>query len=133
MDVTFIPQFNITVTPEDINHYYKQQGIVDYPKHSNGLANLSLNKNACKDIYQKKHQTILQKYCNVIDEQREKKKKELITILELNDDCPICLDPISIGRTILNCSHVFCVQCSIQHFRIQSNCPLCRAQVCKAP
>lgn len=43
-------------------------------------------------------------------------------------ECSICLEPMK-GKTILDCGHTFCIKCTISHFRIKNNCPLCRAIV----
>uniref|UniRef100_A0A6C0EZ21 RING-type domain-containing protein n=1 Tax=viral metagenome TaxID=1070528 RepID=A0A6C0EZ21_9ZZZZ len=53
-------------------------------------------------------------------EQKEQNEKE--------DECPICLETMK-GKTTLECNHTFCIKCTISHFRLKNNCPLCRAIV----
>lgn len=56
--------------------------------------------------------------------------KSLIDILENN--CPICMDPI-IDNTdfiALNCSHIFHASCIFKTLAINNNkCPLCRDEI----
>jgi hypothetical protein len=135
MDIEFAPVFKITVTPEDVAAYYARLGVTDYPKKANGVPNMKLNKQVCKMIYADKEKKMMQEYKDVIERKRKEKLAEACTFridTSKNEDCPICLDPMS-GRSILNCSHVFCINCSIEHFRTKQTCPLCRAEVCGPP
>jgi len=126
-----IDQFlTITVTPEDIVAYYTKAGIKDYPKNANGMPNMKTNKTACKIIYEEKHQALIAKLGEKCRTQKIEEMIGLRTEKSIGEDCPICLEPMNSGRSILNCSHVFCIECSITHFREHQNCPLCRADVC---
>lgn len=42
-----------------------------------------------------------------------------------NMECPICLTEIQ-TTAILDCSHVFCKECLLQHLTQKITCPLCR-------
>jgi len=135
MDIEFAPVFKITVTHEDVAAYYARLGVTDYPKKTNGMPNMKLNTQVCKQIYAEKEKRMMEQYTEVTERKRKEKMEETCTFridTSKNEDCPICLDPMS-GRSILNCSHVFCINCSIEHFRKKQTCPLCRAEVCGPP
>jgi hypothetical protein len=96
---------------------------------------MKLNKQVRKMIYADKETKMMQQYKDVIERQRKEKLAEASMYridTSKNEDCPICLEPMS-GRAILECCHVFCIKCSIEHFRMKQNCPLCRAEVCGPP
>ena len=58
-------------------------------------------------------------------------KQNRITYNELSKkECIICMDRM-IGFAYLDCGHEFCIKCTIKHFRLKDNCPLCRKLVCK--
>ena len=40
-------------------------------------------------------------------------------------ECPICLTDIQ-NAAILDCSHVFCIDCLLYHLTQNMTCPLCR-------
>lgn len=135
MAIDFVPVFKITVTPEDVAAHYARLGVTDYPKNANGMPNMKLNKQVGKMIYADKEKAMMQEYKDVIERNRKEKMAEACTFridTSKNEDCPICLEPMP-GRAILECSHVFCIKCSIEHFRTKQNCPLCRAEVCGPP
>ena len=137
MDIKFAsaPVFKITVTPEEVAVYYRRLGVNDYPKNANGQPNMKLNKQVRKTIYADKEKKMMQEYKDVVERQRNEKLAEesLFRIdTSKNEDCPICLDPM-VGRAVLECSHMLCIKCSIEHFRTKQTCPLCRAEVCGPP
>lgn len=119
MEFSRIPE--ITITPEDVAAYYAKIGISDYPKRD-GMPNMKQNKTVIKILYEEKKQKLI-----------NDKKAESCALRDTIDDCPVCLEPMRAGRSILDCAHVFCIQCSIQHFRTKQTCPLCRAEVCGPP
>jgi hypothetical protein len=42
-------------------------------------------------------------------------------------ECPICLTDTEIHNTaMLDCSHVFCIDCLLNHLTQKITCPLCR-------
>ena len=132
MAIDFVPVFKIIVTAEDVAAHYASNGVKDYPKNANGMPNMKLNRTARKIIYAEKEKRMMEEYTQLIEQRRKEKMAEACTFridTSRNEDCPICMDPMQ-GRSILNCSHVFCIKCSIQHFRTKQNCPLCRAEVC---
>ena len=135
MDVDFIPVFHIKVSGQDVAAYYAKLGVTDYPKNANGMPNMKTNKTVCKIIYRQKQAAFVEQHKEMIEQKRKEKLAEACAFridTSKNEDCPICLDPMT-GRAILNCSHVFCIKCSIEHFRIKQTCPLCRAEVCGPP
>jgi hypothetical protein len=132
MAIDFVPVFKIKVTPEDVVAHYKSIGVSDYPKNVNGMPNMKLNRTACKFIFDQKEKQMMEEYTQLIEQRQKEKMAEACTFridTSRNEDCPICMEPMQ-GRSILNCSHVFCINCSIEHFRTKQNCPLCRAEVC---
>jgi hypothetical protein len=132
MAIDFVPVFNIKVTPEDVAAYYKSIGVTDYPKNANGMPKMNSNRTVCKFIFEQKEKQMKEEYGEVIEQRRKEKIAEACSFridTSRNEDCPICMEPMQ-GRSILNCSHAFCINCSIQHFRTKQNCPLCRAEVC---
>jgi hypothetical protein len=135
MAIDFVPVFKIKVTPEDVAEYYKSIGVSDYPKNANGMPKMNSNRTAYKIIFDQKEKRMMEEYSQLIEQRRKEKMAEACTFRidsSRNEDCPICMEPMQ-GRSILNCSHVFCINCSIEHFRTKQNCPLCRAEVCDAP
>lgn len=42
-----------------------------------------------------------------------------------NSDCTVCMEPLTVSKTILPCGHVFCTMCVVQLSR--AVCPYCRA------
>jgi hypothetical protein len=135
MDIDFLPVFHIKVSSQEVADHYARLGITDYPKNANGMPNMKSNKTVCKLIYREKHAAMVAQHKDLIEQKRKEKLAEACTFridTSKHQDCPICLEPMA-GRAILDCSHVFCIQCSIAHFRIKENCPLCRADVCAPP
>ena len=77
----------------------------------------------------------MKQYGELVEQKKQEKIKEMCVIridTSKREDCPICMEDMA-GRAILDCSHVFCIKCSIQHFRQKNTCPLCRAEVCEEP
>jgi hypothetical protein len=109
------------VTPDDVAVYYASIGITDYPRNASGPI-MKQNNTAIKIIY-------TEKYKHMVEKIRQEKMREGRIDSSKQEDCPICFEPMA-GRSILDCSHIFCIQCSIQHFRVKQTCPLCRAEVC---
>ena len=48
------------------------------------------------------------------------------TNVSIESECPICLTEIQTSAT-LDCSHVFCKDCLLQHLAQKITCPLCRS------
>lgn len=90
------------LTNEEMIAYYKKKGI-DYSKTKNGNPNM-----------------------------KNKQNKETYKLLS-KQECIICTNEMKEkGIAILECGHSFCISCTIQHFRIKNNCPLCRKVVCES-
>jgi len=128
MDIDFTSVFDIIVTSEEVVAHYARIGITNYTKNANGMPNMKTNKTVCKIIYEEKRQALIAKLGEKC--RNQKLSEGLRRENSIGEDCPICLEPMSNGRSILNCSHVFCIECTITHFREHQNCPLCRAEVC---
>lgn len=47
------------------------------------------------------------------------------SVLYESDDCPICLDPVTVATTI-SCGHVFCKACIVAALDVKQCCPMCR-------
>lgn len=58
----------------------------------------------------------------------ETHEKSVKDSIKKSKECVICMEKMK-GRTVLNCGHKFCIKCTISHFRLKNNCPLCRAVV----
>eukprot|EP00127_Corallochytrium_limacisporum_P002770 Clim_evm14s139 gene=Clim_evmTU14s139 len=43
--------------------------------------------------------------------------------------CPVCFDPLDAVKVRLRCGHMFCDPCLTQWLKIESTCPVCRADV----
>ena len=50
-----------------------------------------------------------------------------------NIECPCCLEVPKQGRVILNCRHLLCVNCFIQHAMRSKECPICRKEMYLIP
>ena len=115
------------ITPLEIIKYYNQHKI-DFPQNKDGTPNMSYsqNKNTYKMLYKKKIEANIKKRKRSLDsvkkylDYRDNKKKE---------ECIICFDPIEEDLVILKCNHMYCVSCSIKHFRKKTNCPLCQCKI----
>lgn len=47
--------------------------------------------------------------------------------MELNKNCPICLDLIDLeNHYITECNHKYCRECIMNWFRNNNTCPVCR-------
>lgn len=57
-------------------------------------------------------------------------KGKIIDILQYNcktfDNCPICLEELSIPAINQNCSHIFCTKCITKWLNISNKCPVCK-------
>ena len=97
---------------DDLIQYYKMNKINDYPKKLDGTPNMSrsINKINLKNI----------------------RKCEIPKVKTVCEECPICSEPLQ-DMCILKCKHKFCITCTISHFRVKNNCPLCRTEICSMP
>tara|TARA_B100000963_G_C22553132_1_gene637726 strand:- start:174 stop:851 length:678 start_codon:yes stop_codon:yes gene_type:complete len=123
------------VTRTEIRRYYQQHNI-DFPKNKDGNPNMSYSQN--KETYQR---LFKRKYNYLLDEldkssflkrARESDSISKITYDSENDDiqeCIICLEPLKKDLVILECQHMYCVSCSLRHFKNKSNCPLCQKEI----
>lgn len=50
-----------------------------------------------------------------------------------DEDCAVCLQPLSEAVIHLGCSHRFHEACALQWFQMSSRCPLCMTQVTAPP
>ena len=46
-----------------------------------------------------------------------------------NQNCVICLEPISNDAGVIDCGHIFCAKCIKQWCEQSSSCPLCRKEI----
>ena len=134
MDVDFEPVFNIVVTLEDIVEYYKERNI-DFPKMKNGSPNMSrrMNKDTYELMVKTRNSELTAQYSDLIKQKQDEKKKEACLYRAStapSNTCPICYDDM-IGFSVLECTHTFCIKCTISHFRVNHTCPLCRAETCE--
>ena len=123
------------VTRTEIRKYYQQQNI-DFPKNKDGNPNMSYLQN--KETYQK---LFKRKYNYLLDELDKsrllKRARESDSISKISYDsesndiqeCIICLEPLKKDLVILECRHMYCVSCSLRHFKNKSNCPLCQKEI----
>lgn len=117
------------ITPSEITKYYNQHKI-EFPKNKDGNPNMSYsqNKNTYKMLYRKKIEVNVKKRKRSLDsverylDYQDNKKKE---------ECIICFEPIEEDVVILKCNHIYCVSCSIKHFRNKTACPLCQCEIVK--
>ena len=133
--LSFVPVFNIQITDAEILEYLHEEEITEAPRNKDGSLNMRLKQNReAKDIlFYKQKNALLIEYHGLIEQKKQEKIKEMLrTKIDTTEDCPICMEDMK-GRAILNCNHVFCIKCSIEHFRQRTTCPLCRAKVCEEP
>ena len=134
--VEFVPVFDVHVTGQDLIDYYTEHSL-EYPKLKNGYPNMSrrMNKDTFDTIVASKQKALCLQYQDLIKQKTQEKKKEACMFrvtTARSDPCPICFEEI-VGMAILECTHVFCINCTINHFRLKNTCPLCRAEVCDKP
>jgi len=135
--LSFVPVFDINISDEEVFEYFHQEEIEEAPRNKDGSLNMRLkkNKDAKEYLYYLKKNAIMKQYGELIEQKKQEKIKEMCVIridTSKREDCPICMEDMS-GRAILDCAHVFCIKCSIEHFRKRNTCPLCRAKVCELP
>lgn len=114
------------ITSSEIIKFYNQYKI-EFPQNKDGTPNMSYsqNKNTYKMLYRKKIKANVKKRKRSIDsvdrylESKDNKKEE----------CVICFEPIEQDVVILRCNHIYCVSCSIKHFRTKTTCPLCQCEI----
>ena len=124
IDQLSLPKNRIT-SSEIIKFYNKYK--IEFPQNKDGTPNMtySQNKNTYKMLYKKKIEANIKKRKRSLDsvkkylDYRDNKKKE---------ECIICFDPIEEDLVILKCNHMYCVSCSIKHFR-KKTCPLCQCEI----
>ena len=46
-----------------------------------------------------------------------------------NKECPCCLEIPEKGRIILDCCHLLCIKCFINHLQRDTSCPVCRKKI----
>ena len=46
-----------------------------------------------------------------------------------NKECPCCLEIPEKGRIILDCRHLLCIKCFINHLQRDTTCPVCRKKI----
>ena len=51
-------------------------------------------------------------------------------IIDLTEECPICLETMEDGACYLSCTHNFCFPCLLKHLSTSKrNCPCCRRPI----
>ena len=133
--LSFVPVFDIQITDDEILEHYRSESIVEAPRNKDGSLNMRLrqNKEAKELLYYKRKNALMIEYNDIIEQKKQEKMKEIIRAkIDTIEECPICMEDMK-GRAVLNCHHVFCIKCSIEHFRQCTTCPLCRATVCEEP
>jgi hypothetical protein len=135
--IRFVPVFDIEITDKDILDYYAQTGITYISRNKDGSLNMRRkeNKDAKEFLFFSRKSELMKQYYDLIEEKKQDKMREACSFrvdTSKMEMCPICMEDMK-GRAILDCTHTFCIQCSIQHFRNRTNCPLCRAEVCEKP
>lgn len=123
------------ITRTEIRKYYQQHNI-DFPKNKDGNPNMSYlqNKETYQKLFKRKYNYLLDELdkSNLLKRARESDSISKISYDSENDDiqeCIICLEPLKKDLVILECRHMYCVSCSLRHFKNKSNCPLCQKEI----
>lgn len=125
-------------------NYYSSQNIDNYKKTSKGLPDMRNKENQSLLVILVKN-TILNQ--NNQDNKRgtiieEDYRKDILNLTEKdihmirtiqNETCSICYESIKLSHTHLECGHLFCPSCIIQHGRNKNDCPMCRATIKDVP
>lgn len=61
-------------------------------------------------------------------ENRALLQQALQLIIESQEDCPVCMEPMT-NPVITHCKHAFCRVCISKVVEIQHKCPMCRAEL----
>lgn len=70
------------------------------------------------------------KTVDVVDPANKRALQDLLQLkLDSQDDCPICMEPLTADSRITACGHVFCTECIERTITTQQKCPMCRAQL----
>lgn len=139
------PAYSQSVTIDEIEEYYRAQGIDDYPKTKNGKPNMRFQENQRvkfniikekmlkENKLQNKHSFTEQKDTNYRNEVLSLSDDEIESIKRLSEECVICRSPMENEYCKLKCDHKFCVSCIMMHARNNNNCPMCRYEICDKP
>lgn len=65
----------------------------------------------------------------VLDKKEELRKIDDTIRIRMNQDCPICSDPLSNPVVEPSCQNLFCGACLVKWMHHRQTCPLCRAKV----
>lgn len=124
------------ISRAEIRKYYQQQNI-DFPRNKDGNPNMSYSQN--KKTYQELFKRKFNHFFDEFDKSSLlKRAKKSSSVSELthnnseNDDfqeCIICFEPLKKDLVILECKHMYCVDCSLRHFKNKTNCPLCQKEI----
>lgn len=123
------------ITRTEIRKYYQQHNI-DFPRNKDGNPNMSYSQN--KETYQKLFKRKFNHFLYEMDKSsllkraRNSSSISKITHDSENDEiqeCIICLEPLKKDLVILECKHMYCVNCSLKHFKRKTNCPLCQKEI----
>ena len=52
-----------------------------------------------------------------------------LQIIDLTEECPICLETMEDGACYLSCTHNFCFPCILKHLNVSNDCPCCRRPI----
>ena len=116
--IKFIPVFDIEITDKDILDYYAKKEITDFSRNKDGSLNMRRkeNKDAKEFLFFERKSELLEQYYDLIEQKKQEKIKEACSFrvdTSKMEMCPICMEDMT-GRAILDCTHTFCIQCSIQ-------------------
>ena len=126
-------------------NYYSDKNIDNYKKTSKGLPDMRNKENQSLLVILVKN-TILNrnnqdnKHCAGIIE--EDYRKDILNLSEKDihmirsiqtETCSICYESIKTSHAHLECGHLFCPSCIIQHGRNKNDCPMCRATIRDVP
>jgi hypothetical protein len=120
-----------SVSIEEVQQYYIENNIDDYPKTKIGYPNMAFKKN--RDV----RTLLLSMKINAqemkVMRQREKVKSFCASYVSgEKQECMICYEDIK-SMGILECGHIFCISCVVKHGRENNVCPCCRFEFTTRP
>lgn len=140
------------VTSNELLEYYQQNNITTFVKTSNGTPDMRnrQNRQICNKIFEGRRNKISEQIKN---KNKKENKHNISTTLEpnyrkeitelsdeeidelqkLNSSCVICGENMKNSFCRLPCEHSFCVNCIVQHSKVNNSCPLCRKDFCEKP
>lgn len=133
------------VSRVELMNYLRENNITTYTKTKNNYPDMRCQKNKLyrarlikeKLLEKNKKENMStftsEKEVNYRSEILDLTEEDIKMFKSIQESCVICGETMKTNHMTLKCSHAFCTDCAISHFRVNNNCPLCRTEICEKP